>query len=133
MKNVKKLAALLTVAGVLGLSGVAYAADLKTPADIAAAVTGKTAAEVTQERTQGKTYGAIAQEAGKLEEFKAQMLEQKKAVLEQRVKDGRLTQEQADQILAKIQNNQAVCDGSGNAGIGMKFGAGFGQGKGMRA
>ncbi|RJE49171.1 MULTISPECIES: DUF2680 domain-containing protein [unclassified Dehalobacter] len=130
MKNIKKFVALLTVVGVLGISGIVYAADLKTPADIAATVTGQTLDQVTQERAEGKTYGTIAQEAGKLNEFKTQMLEQKKTVLEQRVKDGTLTQQQADQILTRIQNNQALCDGTGNAGIGQGTGAGFGQGKG---
>ncbi|AHF08735.1 DUF2680 domain-containing protein [Dehalobacter restrictus] len=131
MKNVKKLIALVTVVGVLGVSGAAYAADIKTPAELAAALTGKSLTEVTQERAEGKTYGAIALEAGKLDEFKDQMLEQKKAVLDQRVKDGTLTQQQADQILTRIENNQAVCDGTGSAGIGRGAGAGFGQGKGM--
>lgn len=130
MKNVKKFVALATVIGVLGLSGVVYAADIKTPADIAAALTGKTVAEVYEERSEGKTYGTIASEAGKLEEFKEQMLEQKKAILEQRVKDGELTQEQADQLLTRIQNNQAICDGTGNAGIGQSVRAGFGRGSG---
>jgi hypothetical protein len=131
MKNVKKLIALVTVLGVLGVSGAAYAADIKTPAELAAALTGKTVTEVTQERVEGKTYGAIALEAGKLDEFKTQMLDQKKAVLDQRVKDGTLTQQQSDQILTRIKNNQAVCDGTGSAGIGRGAGAGFGQGKGM--
>jgi hypothetical protein len=132
MKNMKRLIVSVVVAiGVLGLGGVAYAADIKTPADIAAALTGKSVEDVTKERSEGKTYGTIAKEAGKLDEFKAQMLEQKKAVLDQRVKDGILTQQQADEIYNQIKTNQAACDGTGNAGIGKKYGAGFGQGKGM--
>jgi len=59
------------------------------------------------------------------------MLEQKKIVLDQKVKDGRLTQEQADAIYNAIKNNQATCDGTGRAGIGRKYGAGLGQGCGM--
>jgi hypothetical protein len=73
----------------------------------------------------------MAKDAGKLEEFKAQMLEQKKAILDQRVKDGKLTQEQADEIYNAIKNNQANCDGTGSAAIGRKYGAGFGLGSGM--
>jgi len=130
MKNFKKVVVLATVIGVLGISGVVYAADIKTPADITAALTGKTVTGVYEERAEGKTYGTIASEAGKLEEFKAQMLEQKKAILEQRVKDGVMTQEQADQLLTRIQNNQAICDGTGNAGIGQSAGAAFGRGSG---
>ena len=131
MKNMKKLIVLVVAIGVLGLAGAVYAADIKTPADIAAALSGKSDEDVAKERAEGKTYGAIAKDAGKLEEFKAQILEQKKAVLDQRVKDGILTQQQADEIYDRIKTNQAACDGTGNAGIGKKSGAGFGQEKGM--
>lgn len=130
MKHVKKVVVLATVIGILGLSGIVYAAEVTTPADIAAALTGKTLTEVTQERAEGKTYGTIANEAGKLDEFKAQILEQKKVTLAQRVKDGTLTQEQADQLLTRIQSNQATCDGTGTAGMGQMAGAGFGNGSG---
>jgi hypothetical protein len=58
------------------------------------------------------------------------MLVQKKAVLDQRVKDGKLTQEQADTIYQAIEANQANCDGTGGARIGQKNGVGFGQGMG---
>ncbi|WP_353853021.1 DUF2680 domain-containing protein [Dehalobacter restrictus] len=131
MKHVKKVVVLATVIGILGLSGIVYAAEVTTPADIAAALTGKTLTEVTQERAEGKTYGTIANEAGKLDEFKAQILEQKKAILEQRVKDGTLTQEQADQLLTRIQSNQAICDGTGNVGMGQRAGVGLGSGRGQ--
>ena len=118
----------MAAVGILGTAGVAYAAAAKTPAEIAAGLTGKTVEEVAQERAAGKTYGTISNDAGKLEEFKAQMLEQKKAVLDQRVKDGTLTQQQADDIYNAIKNNQANCTGSGNA----RIGGGFGRGAGMR-
>ncbi len=59
------------------------------------------------------------------------MLEQKKVLLDERVKDGTLTQQQADEIYNRMKNNQANCDGTGNARIGKNSGAGFGQGKGM--
>lgn len=115
----------------LGASGTAFAATAMTPAEIVSGLTGESVEELYKERSAGKTYGTIANEAGKLEEFKAQILEQKKAVLDQRVRDGRLTQEQADKIYNSIKNNQATCDGTGSAGIGKKYGAGFGQGSGM--
>ena len=130
MKNMKKLIAVIAVVGVLGTAGVAYAATVKTPAEIAAALTGKTVEEVNKDRAAGETYGTIANEAGKLDEFKSQMLEQKKAVLDQRVKDGILTQQQADEIYNAMKNNQATCNGTGNAQMGMKYGAGFGNGSG---
>jgi hypothetical protein len=131
MKNLKKMIAAVTVVGMLGAAGAAYAATAKTPAEIASELTGKPIEDLYKERASGKTYGTIAKDAGKLEEFKAQMLEQKKAILDQRVKDGKLTQEQADGIYNSIKDNQAICDGTGSAGIGKKYGAGFGQGNGM--
>lgn len=127
----KKLIAVILAAGILGTAGTAFAATFKTPAEIAASVTGKTVEAVQEERAAGKTYGTVASEAGKLDEFKAQMLEQKKAILDQRVKDGKLTQAQADEIYNSIKENQVTCDGTGSAGIGRKSGAGFGKGGGM--
>ncbi|HEX3028708.1 MAG TPA: DUF2680 domain-containing protein [Clostridia bacterium] len=135
MKRTKKLAALLVaigMIGILGTAGAVYAATTaKTPAEIVSGLTGKSVEDLNKERASGKKYGTIAKEAGKLDEFKAQMLEQKKAVLDQRVKNGTLTQQQADQIYNNIKNNQATCDGTGNAAIGRNNGAGFGGGHGM--
>lgn len=129
MKNFKKLLAVVAVVGVLGTTGIVYAAtEAKTPAEVVSGLTGKTVEDVTKERAEGKTYGTIANEADKLDEFKTQMLEQKKAILDQRVKDGTLTQAQADEIYNQIKENQATCDGTGSARIGRGAGAGFGQG-----
>ena len=131
MKNFKKLIAAATIVGVLGVTGAAYAVGAMTPAGIAAGLTGQTVEQVTAERASGKTYGTIASDAGKLDEFKTQILEQKKIILDQRVKDGNLTQAQADQIYASIKTNQISCDATGSAGIGSRNGVGFGQGMGM--
>lgn len=74
MKNNKKLLAALTAAMVLAsTSVVALAAQWSTPAEAAAGVTGSTVEEVQQQRADGKTYGQIADEAGKLEEFQQAM------------------------------------------------------------
>ena len=134
MKNFKKLVAAATIVGVLGVAGIAgasYATSSTSQAGIVAELTGQSVEQVTAERAAGNTYGTIAQEAGKLDEFKAANLEQKKAVLDQRVKDGYLAQEQADTIYKSIEANQATCDGTGSARIGQKSGTGFGQGMGM--
>lgn len=128
MKGFKKFIAAVTIVGVLSAAGVSFAAAAMIPAEITAGLTGKTVEEVYQERQSGKSFGTIANESGKLEEFKAQMLEQKKAVLEQRVKEGKLTQEQADSISSNIKNNMANCNGSGEGGMGMGHGAGKGMG-----
>ncbi len=130
MNNMKKFFAVVTLAGVIGAVGIAYAADIKSPADIASSLTGKSIADVSQERAEGKTYGTIAKDAGKLEEFKVQMLEQKKARLDQMVKDGTITQQRADEIYNAIKTNQESCDGTGSAKIGRNNGIGLGKGQG---
>lgn len=130
MKGFKKFVMAFTVLAIVGAGSAVYASAAMTPADIAAGLTGKSVEALNQERAAGKTYGTIAKEAGKLEEFKSQMLEQKKVVLDQRVAEGRLTQERADAIYNSIKTNQANCDGTGNAKIGKNAGAGFGQGQG---
>lgn len=127
MKNMKKLIAVIVSVGVLGSAGAVFAATAKTPAETAAGLMGKTVEELCKERAAGKTYSTIAKEAGKLDEFKEQMLEQKKAILDQRVKDGTITQQQADENYSTMKSNQANCDGTGNAQFGKKYGAGFGS------
>lgn len=131
MKNIKKLVLSIAVVSALSTSVVFGVVATKSPADITAGLTGKTVEEVAKERTSGKTYGTIASEAGKLAEFKVESLKQKKIVLDQRVKDGNLTQVEADKIYNDIKTNQLTCDGTGSAGIGKMNGAGFGQGMGQ--
>lgn len=132
MKNFKSYIAAATILGILGVAGTAFAAVTgQTPAEIAARVTGQTVEQVTAVRATGVTYGTIAKEAGKLAEFKTETLEQKKTILEQRVAEGNLTQEQADAIYKAIVTNQLTCDGTGSAALGKSMGAGFGQGQGM--
>lgn len=130
MTRLKKVTVMVTVLGMLGTGGVVFAAA-STPADIASSLTGKTIEEVRTERASGKTYGAIAKEVGKLEEFKAQVMEQKKAVIERRVQEGKLTEEKAQEIVRAIEESQVNCDGTGSAAIGKKYGVRFGHGSGM--
>ena len=131
MKNLKKLIAVATIIGslsVVGIAGAAYATGATTPAGIVSELTGKSVEDVTAERATGKTYGAIAEDAGKLENFKTEILVQKKAMLDQRVTDGNMTQAQADAMYKSIQENQTTCDGTGTAKMGQRSGMGFGQG-----
>lgn len=130
MKKFKRLMTIVMVISLIGSAGVAYAATAQTPADIVAELTGQTVDDLYAERAEGKTFGTIASDAGKLEEFKEQMLEQKKAILDQRVDEDILTQEEADEIYNTIKENQAICDGTGYAAVGRKAGARFGNGNG---
>jgi len=130
IKIFNKLVATITFAGMLGTSGTALALDFKSPAQIVSELTGKTVDQVTEERVAGKGYGAIAKDAGQLEAFQNQVLEQKKAILDQRVQSGTMIQEEADQIYTTIQTRQASCDGTGQGN--MRRNQGFGLGYGIK-
>lgn len=103
MKNIKKISLVATLVGVIGLGNFAYASDFGTPVE-----------SLKEER-----------------QFKASMLENKKAILNERVSQGQITQEEADKILSEIEENMKNCDGTGNKGVGKKYGVGFGRGKGQ--
>jgi len=133
MKYFKKVAIVMAVILVVGVTSVtAFAASGYTsPAEIITGLTGKSIESVIADKTEsGSTYGAIASEAGVLDEFKAQMLEQRKANLSERVTAGTMTQERADEIIAAMEENQANCDGSGT-GSGMCSGTCTGTGAGL--
>lgn len=106
----------ITVLALSSLSVTAFAASrYGSPSEAAAALTGKTVAAVRQERAEtGKRYGEMAREAGKSEEFRAEKLEIMKDRLAEKVTDGKITQERADEILAAIEERQANCDGTGS-------------------
>jgi hypothetical protein len=130
MTKTKKMILIIAVIALLGTVSVgAYAATYDTPAEAAAGVTGKTVDQVVAERLEtGKTYGTIADEAGKLDAFKDAMIQMKQEILDERVTDGAITQERADDIMAAIEERAAACDGTGPAD-GTRLGAGFGFGR----
>lgn len=134
MTKAKKLAIPVVLALAIGaISFTAFAASsYGSPAEIAAALTGRSVDEVTAQKSEdGTTYGSIADEAGKLEEFKAEMIGLKKDILDEKVAAGTMTQERADEILAAIEENMANCDGTGSGRTGQGMGAGFGKGNGQ--
>ncbi|MDD4296100.1 MAG: DUF2680 domain-containing protein [Ruminiclostridium sp.] len=119
-----------------GLVTAFAASQYTTPAEAVAGLSKREVQSVIEERAQtGKSYGTIANEAGVLDEFKEEMLEMKKDVIAARVADGTMTEEQADAIIARIEENQANCDGTGadcgQKGKGLGAGARFGQGNGQ--
>ena len=135
MKNFRKIVAAGAI--VLALSATSITAlavaEQNTPAEIVAGLTGKSVESVTAEKAETEnTYGALADEYGVLDQFKTQMLEQKKTVLDERVAAGTMTQERADAVIAALEANQANCDGTGNGGTGAGMGAGFGRMNGNR-
>lgn len=130
MKKIMKMIGISAMVVTIGATGVVAFADSssKTPVEALAGITGKTVESLTSERNEtNKSYGTIAKESGKLEEFQKELLHIKKAALDEQVKAGTLTQEKADAILKEIEDNQANCDGTGNAKIGQKYGMKFGS------
>lgn len=106
-----------------------YAAQYQSNYDVLCSVTDKKVADAG--RAQGKRLGTIAKEAGKLAEFQQQTLANKQARLTEKVDAGQITEEQAAQVVETIQQNQAVCDGTGPAsGQGAAVGMGLGNGQG---
>jgi|LSQX01.1.fsa_nt_gb hypothetical protein len=129
MKKSNKILILsLVLLIVLATSITAYAFTVRTPAEIVAELTGKSAEEVAEIRYEsGKTYGQIAYDESDdtFEQFKEEILENRKAILNERVEEGVLTQEEADKILEDIEVMQEDCLGTGGGGYGM--GRGFGM------
>ena len=132
----KKTIIMVVMAAVLlaGSATVAFAADgWKTPAEIVAVLTGKTVDQAQADRQDGKSYGAQAAAADKLDEFTAERLAQYKLRLDEAVKDGRLTQAEADKLYDAMKTRMAACTGNGTGMGGNKMGkggCGFGAGNG---
>lgn len=108
----------------IALGGVAFASTFDTPAEIYAGLTGKTVEEVYEERGTDMTFGQLADENELLEEFRALSLESKKAILDERVKDGTITQEEADEILRAMEEDCTLEPGTRR--LGQEYGLGFG-------
>ena len=109
------------------------ASEYNSPAEALAALTDKTEEQIIQERQEsGTTFGAIAEENGVLEEFKAEVLQIRKDRIEAKVADGTLTREEADEIIQAIEERMADCDGTGSSGNRRIFGARSGRGGGSR-
>jgi len=137
MKKLARVVALAVAAVVLTTAGVALASELKSPVEILSGISGEPAEDLRDQRLEGKRYGEIAEDYDKLDEFRRQMLEQKKAILEQRVKEGYLTREQADEIEQRLgtfcgDGARGLCGQGYGAGFGMGFGGRNGQGRGNK-
>lgn len=136
MVRFKKLIFVVSILAVVGIASIAYgASDKRNPADIVSSLTGKSMDELYEEREAGKTFGEIADEAGKLDEFKSEVLKEKKAIIDEMVEKGELTQEQADSIYKAIEENQINRNRIGRQGPGRnnarRFGFGGRQARGM--
>lgn len=130
LKRITAIGAMVLVIGATSITSFA-ASKYSSPAEAVAGLTGKTVESVVTERSEtGKTYGEIAKEAGKLDEFKSENLQMKKDILAKKVADGTMTQSRADEIIKAVEERQATCDGTGNGKAGRGMGAGLGRGSG---
>lgn len=105
-------------------------------ASIVAKLTGLTVDEVIKLRSQGQTFYQIALSKGvTAEKFKSAVYQEKAALVDQKVKDGVITKEQAEAIKAQMKARIDSCNGQGYAnrlqtGYGL-FGSGNGQKQGI--
>ncbi|MEF9952390.1 MAG: hypothetical protein RR838_07320 [Clostridium sp.] len=143
MVKFKKSIIAFTAVCTLGLTatGVFAASNFSSPIEALASITGRSVASIQSEN---KALGEIAKEENKLNEFKAETYQIKKDKLDKLVKEGSMTQDEANKILQTTKEKQANCNGEGNGsgkcdmnGQGMgqgkcgMNGQGMGQGKGM--
>lgn len=131
MKRTKKLIGVgAFVFFILLISTTVFAVSkYNSPAEAVAGLTGRSVDSVVQERRDTeKTYGTIAKEAGKLEEFKEEKIEVRKASLAKKVADGKITEEKANEYLETINERMQNCDGNPGEkqhekSLGLKFGS----------
>lgn len=126
MKN--KIIIGLLVAGVAG-AGITTVSALsnQSKAEKIAELTGKPVSEIISERhDKDKTYGEIANENGVSEQFRTYNYEHKKSVVQEKIKNGTLTEEEGKKIIEQIEERHANCDGTGNCNHdGMGLGDGY--------
>lgn len=134
MKLNKIIISGLAVLTIIATSITAFAFTYNSPAEIVANLEGKPVEEIIANRYEsGKTYGQIAYDEGLWEEYRNEMNENKKAFLDEKVIEGVITQEEANQYYNNMIERQEYCQGNGNGGYGMMgYGAGNNrQGRGM--
>lgn len=134
MKKLLIVGAVVLTAAVTAITSFA-ASEYNSPAEALAALTNKTEEQIIQEKQEsGTTFGAIAEENGVLDAFKAEVLQIRKDRIEAKVADGTLTREKADEMIKAIEDRMADCDGTGSSGRCENFGTrpGNGGGCGMR-
>ncbi len=117
IKNIA-IASLLAL-GVGATTFTVYAqAQYDTPREALSAMTGKSVEEIHELRQdEGMVLSELFETDAEYEAFKNEVLEQRKERIEDRVENGNLTRERADEILSQMED-----------GTFMMKGAGFGRG-----
>ena len=128
-----------TTAGVGARLGGMMRQSGATLADIVAKLTGLNVADVRTSRQAGKSFTEIAATKGvPADKVVSSTLDARKTALDAAVKDGRITQAQADTMLAnmkarlsdRVNSTTAGCDGTGGGMGGGRGGRGGGCGGG---
>ena len=122
----KILVLTVTVVILLSLGAVVFADSFESPADIFSRLKGITKDEA-YELKGNKTFGDLAKENGVYDDFHKAYLESKKSVIEEKIRNGELTREQADEVLKALEE----CDGTSQKLLGQKYNLRFGQGQGL--
>lgn len=146
----KKLSLVMALVFVIGVGSMAFADGFKTPAEIYSELKNITVEQAYEEvKENDKSFGQLAEDNGFLDKFRDQNQEERKAMLKQYVEEGKLTQEQADAMLERM--DECLTDGplgrqggmragnglgcelreDGERGLGQGRGRGNGRGKGM--
>lgn len=133
LKKLLATGAVVLTIGLIAPTLMTQAAQTKieTPVEITANLTNRTIESILKEMWEtGKSPVQIADEAGKLTDFEKETLAQQKKILNQRVKDGLMTQTQADNIINSIEESQTYGYGYGYGGCGYNYGGGYRRGYG---
>lgn len=119
----KKVVLSLVVVLIFSMGVVVLADSFDTPGEVFADLKGITLEEAYNLRGSDKTFGELAKGEEFYEEFLKANLESKKAIIEQKVNEGLITTEQAQELLTLLES----CDGTGQKQLGKKYGIGFGK------
>ncbi len=131
-KRTKIITTTLLALSIFAFSTPIFASNqIDAKAEVIAKLTNKTVETIIEQKnTLNMTFGEIAKENGVLDQFKKVNLEQKEEILDEKVNQGIITKEEAENILNQIKENQENCDGSGNNSQNLGLGLGLGNGNG---
>lgn len=107
----------------IGLGAMSFADAFSSPAEVYADLSGTSVAEAYELKGANKTFGELAEENGFLNDFEAATRAGKINMVQARVADGTLEQEDADEIISQIND----CEGTRESRLGQLFNMRFGQ------
>lgn len=124
-------AVLLSSAALMAVTITGVAAYSRTKVDTLVSLTGLSEDAIAEAAEAGKTLGEIAFEEGVYDQFKASIVSGFEAHLDDKVSDGKLSADEAADLLAQFEAKQADCTGDPSTQTGMNLQLGSG-GNGQR-